>query len=461
MPLLSRPSLAAAAMAVLPWLSGCSPTGGEGLPRGGATAAARTPAAPAPLLAAARPLTGSDRDHDTLVAAGAGATRMLLGESTHGTHEFYRERARITERLVREAGFLAVLIEGDWSSTWNVNRYVRGDGPHRSAEEALAGYTEFPQWMWGNTDFRDFVERLRTLNLARAPRDRVGVYGMDVYDLFDAADAVLGYLGTADREAAARAQRHYECFAAHRPSPHSYGQATLNPSRSCEAAAAAVREEVGRLPPPTGIAEAELHFAAVRAAASVAVAEAYFRAVYAGGPAWNLRDRQMAVNVDETAAHVASASGRPGKVVVWSHNTHSGDARATQAAERGELNLGQLMRERHGAAAFLVGFFTYAGQVMAAPEWDSPGRVYDMRPARPESHAAFFRSSGMPALSVTLRGDVELAETLREPRPQRAVGVVYAPHAERTAHYFEARLAAQFDAAVYLETTGPLRPLPR
>jgi erythromycin esterase-like protein len=284
---------------------------------------------------------------------------------------------------------------------------------------------------------------------------------MDVYDLFDAADAVLAYLRSVDPAMAGRAQAHYECFAPHRPSTHSYGQATVDPARSCESAAAAVREEVGRLPAPSDPAAAELHFAAIRGAASVAAAEAYFRAVYAGGPAWNLRDRQMARTVDETAAHVASTSGRPGKVVVWSHNTHTGDARATQAAERGELNLGQLMRERHGDAAFLVGFLTYRGQVMAAPAWDSPGRVYDMPPARPESDAALFQASGIPALSVTLRGNAELDRLLRDPRPQRAIGVVYAPHAERIAHYFEARLSQQFDAAVYVETTRPVTPLRR
>jgi erythromycin esterase-like protein len=460
---------AAHALAVMLLLSigGCSPASRENAARDAAATNAATPS-PARLTAAARPLTGSDQDHDALVAAAAGATRVLLGESTHGTHEYYRERARISERLIRDAGFRAVLIEADWSSTWNVNLYVRGlrgsggaggEGGPGSVAEALSGYAEFPQWMWANTDFRDFVERLRTHNLARAPQDRVGVYGMDVYDLYGAADAVVAYLRSTDPDAAARAQAHYACFSRHRPSTHGYGQAATDASRSCQAAAEAVHDELGRLPRPAGATEAELHFGAVRAAASVAAAEEYFRTLYGGGSAWNARDRQMARTVDETAGHVAGGSARPGKVIAWSHNTHSGDARATAAARRGELNLGQLMRERHGDAAFLVGFFSHAGRVMAAPEWDLPGRVYDMAPAQPESYSGLFKTVGVPAFSLVLRGNAELQQMLGEPRPQRAIGVVYSPHAERFAHYFEARLWPQFDAAVFIATTSALTPL--
>ena len=400
---------------------------------------------------AVTPITGAAADHDSLLAAAGDARFVLLGESTHGTHEYYRERARISERLVRELGFGAVAIEGDWSNTYRVNRYVRGMGTDRNAEEALSGYREFPRWMWRNAEFRDFVERLRAWNLAQPSERRVGVYGMDVYDIFPASDAVLAYLKRVDPKAAARARRHYRCFIPYRRDAHAYGAAARRPSSSCEQEVAAVVAEVAKIPRPSSPTEAEEHFAAVRSAASVAGGEEYFRTVYAGSLAWNVRDQRMARNVEEIAQHVGSVAGRPGKLVVWGHNTHSGDARATFAANRGELNLGQLIRQRHGDAAFLVGFFSYAGQVMAAPEWGLPHRVFEMRPALPGSYSEIFHKSGVPAFTLILRGNKELVRQFGEPRQERAIGVVYKPESERLSHYFEARISDQFDAAIFFD----------
>jgi erythromycin esterase-like protein len=390
-----------------------------------------------------------------------GSRRILLGESTHGTHEYYRERARITERLIREQGINAVAIEGDWSATHRVNRYVRGLGTDRSAAEALRGYANFPRWMWGNAEFRDFIERLRALNLARPAAERAGLYGMDVYDLYNSADAVVAYLKQASPDTAARARQHYRCFSPYRRSTHAYGEAARRPRASCEDEAKAVLAEVRRLPRAPNPVAAEARFAALRSAASVAGAEEYFRTVYAGSLAWNVRDRRMAENVEEIAGHVEAMTGRPGKVVMWSHNTHSGDARATFAAKRGELNLGQLMRESHGEAAFLVGFFSYQGTVFAAPEWDEPGRVYEMRPALAGSYSALFHAGGLPAFSLLLRGRPEAQRLVRGPMQERAIGVVYLPVSERISHYFDARLADQFDAAVYFDRSRAVTPLTR
>ncbi|MDQ4086918.1 MAG: erythromycin esterase family protein, partial [Pseudomonadota bacterium] len=181
--------------------------------------------------------------------------------------------------------------------------------------------------------------------------------------------------------------------------------------------------------------------------------------LYAGSLAWNVRDTRMAENVEEIAAHVEALTGRPGKVVMWSHNTHSGDARATFAANRGELNLGQLMRQRHGDGAFLVGFFSHSGTVFAAPEWDAPGRRYDMRPALAGSYAALFHQTGLPAFSLLIRGNAPVTQALRGPMLERAIGVIYAPETERLSHYFEARLAEQFDAIIYFDRTTALTPL--
>jgi erythromycin esterase-like protein len=176
---------------------------------------------------------------------------------------------------------------------------------------------------------------------------------------------------------------------------------------------------------------------------------------------WNARDRRMAETVEAIAVHAAALTGRPGKVVMWSHNTHTGDARGTSAANRGELNLGQLMRQRHGEGAFLIGFFTYGGTVFAAPEWDMPGRVYDVRPALPDSHSALFRGTGLSSFSLLLRGNTEVSRALAAPMLQRAIGVVYAPQTERQSHYFDARLPEQFDAIIYFERTRAVTPLRR
>ena len=313
--------------------------------------------------------------------------------------------------------------------------------------------------MWPNTAFRDFVERLRTYNLTLPPERRVGVYGMDVYDLFDAQEAVTAYLTRADPAAAARARASYRCFAPHNRSTSSYGEAARRASQSCEKQAAAVLADVRRLPRPAGAASAEDHFAAVRSAASVAAGEEYFRTAYAGSMAWNVRDQHMARNVEETAQHVARMRGGEGKVAVWAHNSHNGDARATFAVRRGELNLGQLMRQRHGADSFLTGFFTYGGRVRAAPEWDAPSRVYDLKPALADSNSDVLRQAGLPAYSLVLRGNRAAEPELGRERLQRAVGVIYAPGTERQSHYFEAQLTRQFDAIVFIERTNPVTPI--
>jgi erythromycin esterase-like protein len=434
--------------------------GGASAPPSGQAPQPPQPSSPtaAAITAAARPVQGTDEDYADILGAMRSATRILLGESTHGTHEYYRERARLSERLIREQGVNAIAIEGDWSPTYRLNLYVRGLGTDRSAAEALRGYARFPQWMWPNTDFRDFVERLRTLNLTRPEAQRVGLYGMDVYDLFEAADDVVAYLRQIDPASAERAQAQYRCFAKYGRDTARYGAATQR-GADCRDEAAAASAEVARIARPTDPVAAERHFAATRGAASVVAAEEYFRTAYTGSLAWNVRDKRMEQNVEAIAGHLEALSGRPGKVVMWSHNTHSGDARATFAANRGELNLGQLMRQRHGQAAFLIGFFSHSGTVYAAPEWDATGRVYTMRPALAGSYSALFHSTGLPAFSLLLRGNPQVGRVLGGPMLERAIGVIYAPATERQSHYFDARLAEQFDAAIYFDQTRAVTPL--
>jgi erythromycin esterase-like protein len=271
---------------------------------------------------------------------------------------------------------------------------------------------------------------------------------------------VLAYLRTADPAAARRAEAHYRCFRSSNRETHAYGEATRS-GATCQRQAEAVLAELRKLKRPAEAEAAERHFAAVRSAASVAAAEAYFRTVYTGSLAWNVRDERMAENVEEIADHLQAMTGKPGKVIMWSHNTHSGDARATFAANRGELNLGQLMRQRHGDAAFLVGFFSHGGTVMAAPEWDQPGRTYDMRPALAGSYSALFRETRLPAFSLLIRGNAEVRRLLKGPMLERAIGVIYLPHSERMSHYFDASLSDQFDAAIYFDRTKAVTALRR
>jgi erythromycin esterase-like protein len=408
---------------------------------------------------AAIPIQNRPSDYDALVAGTRGATRILLGESTHGTHEFYRERGRITQRLVREAGVNAIAIEGDWSPTYRVNLYVRGLGSDRSARDALRGFTRFPKWMWPNGDFAQFIEQLRAHNLTLPANRRVGLYGMDVYDMYEAGDAVLERLGALDAAAAKRARVQYRCFAGYGRNTHTYGEYARRQRGSCREEAAAVLAEVRRLPRPRSAEAAEAHFAAVRAASSVVAAEEYFRTVYEGANAWNVRDRRMEETVEAIAAHVQALTGQPGKVVMWSHNTHSGDARATFAAARGELNLGQLMKQRHGARAFLVGFLTHAGTVYAAPEWDQPGRRYQLRPALPGSFSELFHRTRLPSFMLMLTGNPRTEAHFSRPALERAVGVIYVPDREREAHYFDAVLAEQFDAVIFFDRTQAVQPI--
>jgi erythromycin esterase-like protein len=461
---------AAASLAALALVAGCGGGGsgdGAGDSSGVVTPVAGTPAPPAnsdrlaAVRAAAKPITGSAQDYADIFAAAASARRITLGDSTHGTAEYYRERGRITDRLVREQGVNAITIESDWSPAWRVNLYVRGLGTDTSATQALQGFTgRFPAWMWRNAEFRDFVEGLRAVNLARPLHQRVGLYGMDVYDLYEAADAVIAYLQQRDPAMAQRVSALYACFEPFDRSTEAYGRSAARGIDTCRDEAESAQAELATLPRPADPEQAEYHFGALGGAASVAAAEEYFRVSYAGGNSWNVRDRRMVQTVDDAAAHAQALSGQPGKTVSWSHNTHAGDDRATSMGSQGELNLGQLLRERHGDAALLVGFFSHSGTVMAAPVWGQAGQVYQMLPALPGSYSALFHDAGIPTFSLMLRGNGQLASAFGSGLLERAIGVIYLPETERQSHYFDARLAQQFDAAVFIDRTSAVSPLP-
>ncbi|MDH4131383.1 MAG: erythromycin esterase family protein [Gemmatimonadota bacterium] len=416
---------------------------------------------------AARPLLGMPSDFDPLLDLVGDARVVLLGEASHGTHDFYRVRAEITKRLIREKGFHAVAVEADWPDAYRVNRYVRGRPGDADAVEALDGFRRFPQWMWRNADVLDFVGWLREYNDGLTGQvDRVGFYGLDLYSLHASMAAVLDYLRVVDPEAAARAARRYGCFDHFGTDPQAYGYATtLGLSPSCEqevvgqlvelrAAAAEYARRDGRLAPD------DLFFAEQNAQV-VATAEQYYRTMFQSNVAsWNLRDRHMA----DTLVALGDFLDRPGarsKIVVWAHNSHQGDARATELGQRGELNLGQLARERFGNEAVLVGFTTYAGTVTAASDWGAHAERKVVRDALPGSYEALFHDCGAPNFYLDLRAQSEAVRVLESPRLERAIGVIYRPETERLSHYFHVRLPQQFDAVLHYDHTRAVEPLER
>jgi erythromycin esterase-like protein len=418
------------------------------------------------LREAARPILDAD-PHDGLIEAIGDVRVVMLGEASHGTHEFYAERARITQRLIVEKGFHAVAVEADWPDAYRVNRFVRASSEDKDANTALYGFKRFPTWMWRNTDVLDFVRwlRVRDDSLPRgAPK--VGFYGLDLYSLHASIEEVLKYLEAVDPQAASVARQRYRCFDDFGGNVEDYARsAALGVIRSCENAVVQqlvdLLERAGRTAAGSGGDPEEEAFQAVQNARVVKNAEQYYRTMYRGNvESWNLRDRHMAETVEELLQHLDRRVGRS-KIVIWEHNSHLGDARATELGQRGELNVGQLMRERHGNDAFVAGFTTYIGTVTAASDWGGPAERKRVRRALPGSYESLFHRLGIARFELDLRHLGEAAGALREPRLERAIGVLYLPSTERGSHYFAAILPSQFDAVIHLDATTAVEPLER
>jgi erythromycin esterase-like protein len=416
------------------------------------------------LLREAQPLNGSDDDYDGLLDLVGDASVVLLGEASHGTHEFYRERARITRRLIEERGFQGVAVEADWPDAYRVNRYVHGAPEDADAEEALHGFRRFPTWMWRNAEVLDFVGWLRAHNDRQAPEDAASFLGLDLYSLYSSVNEVIGYLERVDTEAAARARERYACFERF-GGEQTYGRAvSLGVSESCRQGVVTQLTELQRLGNAylrrDGIAAEDEQFYAEQNARLVASAEEYYRSMF-GDPAssWNLRDRHMADTLGRLAHHLGR-HGEPPRIVVWEHNSHIGDARMTEMSSRGELNVGQLARQRWPDQVTLVGFTTYSGTVTAASAWDAPAERKRVRPALEDSFEAVFHDLGEPRFVLNLASG-EAAQALVGPRLERAIGVIYRPETERSSHYFFAHLAGQFDAVVHIDETRAVEPLER
>ncbi len=388
---------------------------------------------------------------------------VLIGESSHGTHEFYAARAAITRWLIGEKGFTAVAVEADWPDAAYVDRFVRGL-EDATPTLALRGFERFPRWMWRNTVVRDFVGWLWLHNdyQHRIGQPRTGFYGLDLYGMHRSMRHVIGYLQQVDPAAAERAQHRYACF--DRTTDHDgqvYGfSAAFGAGASCQAEV--VRELIDLQRNATThqqIRDGEASFDALRNAWTVRNAEAYYRAMFGDRvSSWNLRDEHMADTLDALAAHLRH-DGNPARIVVWAHNSHVGDARATEMGAEGQLSLGQLVRERHGRDCRTIGFITSQGTVTAAGEWDGEAERKVVRPAIASSVEQLMHDAGPE--SFLLRTDTAgpATELLRRPRLERAIGVIYRPSTERHSHYFHSRLADRYDAIIHIDHTTALQPL--
>ena len=411
-------------------------------------------------------VTGENTDYDSLLDLIGDRRFVLIGEASHGTHEFYRERARITRRLIDERGFTAVAVEADWPDAYRVNRYVMGLSEDQSANAALSDFRRFPAWMWRNRDVLAFVEWLRARNDAHVDAvTKARFYGLDLYSLRASMEAVVDYLDLVDPDEAKRARARYSCFDHVGAEGQQYGYALAYAGAiPCENEVVTQLIELRRkadayLRRDGWVADDEFFFAEQNARL-VRNAEEYYQQMYrAEVSSWNLRDRHMAGTLDALIEHLDRQRTRT-KIVVWVHNSHVGDARSTEMGHRGELNVGQLARQRYGKESVLIGFTTYDGTVTAASEWGGPAERKRVRTAAADSHEAFLHQNddkdfwldtALPAVHAALS----------VPRLERAIGVIYRPQTERGSHYFHARLGEQFDAVIHLDHTRAVEPLDR
>ncbi|MHB1296573.1 MAG: erythromycin esterase family protein [Anaerolineae bacterium] len=413
------------------------------------------------IRAAALPVENLPEDLSPILDWIGEAPIVLLGEATCGTHDFYRKRALLTRRLIAEKGFGAVAVDADWSGASRVSRFVLSTGDGVTGVESLAGFERFPAWMWRNVEVLEFVNWLKAYNrTAPSDAEQVGFYGLDLYNLRAASEAVIRYLEEKDPEAAARARYRYACMDQFGEDPNAYGYAAafgLDAVREAEVVQRLV--EIARNAQPSvrqdGLLDAEQN------ARLLGDAEAYYRAQFAGRvPSWNLRGRHMAETLSALIDYQQRRRGEA-KVIVWAHNAHVGDARATEMADQGALSLGQLVHEQYGANAVSVGFSTYTGTVTAASGWGMVAERMWVRPALPESYEALLHEAQRPCFALWLHEDNLAVEGLRRPRLERAIGVVYRPETERLSHYLRAELPRQFDVLLHIDHTQALEPLDR
>lgn len=398
-----------------------------------------------------------DEKHILSVANQIGDARIvLMGEASHGTKEFYDARIALTQYLIKEKGFHAIAIEGDWPSAHQVHRYIQGT--HQNVEEALNGFQRFPNWMWRNKSIENFIPWLRNHN-NQFTENKVGFYGLDLYSLHDSINAIIAYLKKYQPNAVANAIKRYSCFDHTSIDPQMYGYLVNQQiKQTC------VKEVSEQLLEMQHYALSQLYqnkvfdrdadYYALQNARLVKNAEKYYRSLFEPREvSWNIRDQHMAETLSNIISHIESNLKMPAKIIVWAHNSHVGDSRATEMHERGEINLGQIVREQYDTASYLLGFSTYDGTVRAASEWDGDSMIKKVNPSLPASYEFLFHDAHEKNFFLNLRSENHLIHLLKNPQLQRAIGVIYLPHSERMSHYYFSRLPYQFDGMIHFDRT--------
>jgi erythromycin esterase-like protein len=395
---------------------------------------------------------------DPLVEAIGDAKYVLLGEATHGTSEFYTWRTEITRQLVREKQFSFVAVEGDWPDCYRVNRYVKG-GEGESPEEVLHTFSRWPTWMWANREVAQLVRWMRAHNDRALDERKVGFYGLDVYSLWESMDSVIEYLKKVDPDAVTAARRNYGCFEPYKDDAQEYAAATALVPTSCQAEAVAALVALrAKAAEYRAESDPESYFAAEQNAIIAKNAELYYRTMVRGGPtSWNVRDHHMVETLDRLMQH----HGPYAKAIVWEHNTHIGDARFTDMSRAGMVNVGQLVRQQHEKeGVWLIGFGTYKGSVIAGAEWGAPMQRMDVPEAREGTYeSAMHQAVGRDSLFIFRGEDEEATMTMRQPRGNRAIGVVYNPKTESWGNYVPTILPERYDAFIYIEESKAVDPL--
>lgn len=383
---------------------------------------------------------------------------VLLGEATHGTAEFYEARARLSQYLIQNQGFHAVAIEGDWTSAYPLHLYLQGEGGRDQPEFALEEFKRFPTWMWRNTVILKLLHELRLYNDSIRQK-KVGFYGLDLYCLNDSMQVVVDYLKKYHPQYAQKAIQRYACFDHGALDPHDYSyQVNYGAKKACFNEVTEQLLDMQRLAVANVKNVKEFQFYALQNARLVKNAEHYYRAMFESHEAtWNIRDQHMAETLQNLMAFLTAKLKKPAKIIVWAHNSHIGDARATEMSERHEVNLGQLVRERFNISSFSLGFSTYGGTVTAASRWGGAPEIKRINPALSESYEALFHDLKLKNFILPLRKESELTHLLKLSRLQRAIGVIYLPETERMSHYYFARLPYQFDAIIHFNQTHALQ----
>lgn len=413
---------------------------------------------------AAVPITNSKEKYASLLEQIGDARFVLIGEASHGTHEFYQTRIELTQHLIEEKEFMAVMIEGDWPDAYRIHRYVQGLGYANQSVAALDDFKRFPTWMWRNTTIPPFLQWLRMYNDQNTPVNKVGFYGLDLYSLNASMQAVIQYLKKVDPLAAEHVVHHYACFDHLNVDPQVYGYLTSSGvKKSCMNEAVSALCEIQHRAfdylKRDGIASEDEYFFAIQNARVVKNAENYYRTMYSGQvSSWNIRDKHMSETINILADHIERRSNKPAKIIIWAHNSHVGDARATEMSERGEVNIGQLVREQH-ADTYSIGFSTHEGFVTAATDWDTPALRRAIVPGFSESYEELFHHVPYRNFILNLRGNEILEHYLTMPRLQRAIGVIYRPETERLSHYYFTHLPYQFDSIIHFDKTTAVQPL--